>query len=741
MSLFKLRLLSPCLLLSTAFAVEPVARRAAPAPSGNAQLPVTRVALYKNGVGFFEHTGRVTGNQSVTIDFTSSQLNDVLQSLTAIDLNGGRIAGAGYNSTTPLEEQLKALPLALGETPTSIDFYNAIRGARVEAHSGNATLLGRVLSFEVRTAAGITESAPATEKHFLTVASDAGAVRTFELTPGTEVRLLDTPLRLDLTRYLELIASTRNQGLRHLTLQDNGTGTRDLRVSYISEVPVWKSTYRILFTMPNKSSSAPATQTATLQGWSVVDNTTGADWTNVQLSLIAGAPQSFIQPLSIPYYNRRQEIGLPKEAQLSPQTHESGDVNGPPTPQVAGVAGMSGLGPGAGGSYGGSMGGTISRSGTNIAQGKAMAGLIKGSQGEFGAASQSVTVDAAAAPMIAYEEAAGGSVVPQTTTAAFDDYFEYKLTEPVTIRKNESALVPILQATIDAERVTLWSPSHPMPLRALWITNTSSLTLDRGSFSIVEDGNFGGEGLLDPIHPNERRLLSYAADQAVRVSTDYVHNTRRVQQITVSKGVLKQTSAEVSEVEYLVRNAAPEPRTVIVEHPVRQGWVLDSEVKPAETTPTTYRFRVATKANETVRLHIGERHRLTTTYQLGRSDDNQLQYLLNETGNDPKLAQAIEPILAARRKVADAQAAVNDLNQRLTALHADEERQRANITALKDADKSSRQRFVDELNRSEDQIAQQQKELAARSAELQTAQQDLANRIETIQIDETLSQP
>ena len=97
---------------------------------------MTRVALYKNGVGFFEHSGRVTGSQSVSIDFTTAQLNDVLQSLTAIDLDGGRIAGAGYNSTTPLEQQLKALPLALGEDPTAIDLYNAIRGARVEVHAG-----------------------------------------------------------------------------------------------------------------------------------------------------------------------------------------------------------------------------------------------------------------------------------------------------------------------------------------------------------------------------------------------------------------------------------------------------------------------------------------------------------------------------------------------------------------------------------------------------------------------------
>ena len=289
------------------------------------QLPVTRVSLYKNGVGFFEHSGRVTGDQSVTIDFTTAQLNDVLQSLTAIDLNGGRIAGAGYNSTTPLDQQLKALPLALGEDPTAVDFYNAIRGARVEVHSGTATITGRLLNIEVDEHA--SEGQPARHRESASSPSSATPEKSApsRLTPATEVRLLDSDLHTDVTRYLQLLASTRNQGLRHLTLQDNGTGARELHVSYISEVPIWKSTYRILFTEP-KSGAAATKQTATLQGWSVVDNTTGADWINVQLSLIAGAPQSFIQPLSVPYYSRRPEIGLPQEAQLTPQTHESGEV-------------------------------------------------------------------------------------------------------------------------------------------------------------------------------------------------------------------------------------------------------------------------------------------------------------------------------------------------------------------------------------------------------------------------------
>ncbi|HEY4379749.1 MAG TPA: DUF4139 domain-containing protein [Acidobacteriaceae bacterium] len=703
---------------------------AATAPS---QLPVTRVSLYKNGVGFFEHAGRVTGDQSVTIDFTTAQLNDVLQSLTAIDLNGGRIAGAGYNSTTPLEQQLKALPLALGEDPTAVDFYNAIRGARVEVHGLGTSITGRLLNLEIVNtpeSENRPDNKPATEKRLITVIGDGGTIRTMELTSATEVRLLDTDLHTDVTRYLQLLASTRNQGLRHLTLQDNGSGARELHVSYISEVPIWKSTYRILFTDP-KAGAPAAKQTATLQGWSVVDNTTGADWINVRLSLIAGAPQSFIQPLSVPYYSRRPEIGLPQEAQLTPQTHESGEFAPPPppVPQMAGVAGMgsgtgSGMGAGSGGSYGGLI--AKARSADTL-----LGGTIE---------NQTYSNLPLAAPSF-QAQAASSFAASNTTTAAFDDYFAYNLAEPITIRKNESAMVPILQTKVDAERVTLWSSRQPAPLRALWITNTSNLTLDRGSFSIVEDGNFGGEGLLDPIHPAEKRLLSYAVDQAVRVSTESQHDTMHATSLSAAKGVLILHHTQTAEITYVVHNAATDSRTVVIEHPIRQNYTLDpnnSDPKPEETTPTLYRYRVAAAPGETVRLHVGEHRQSAITYQLTNFNDSQLAFVLNQTNNSPAIKLALEPILDARRHVADMQSALDKANTRITELRSDEERQRANITALANADKASRDRFVHDLNSTEDQIAAAQKDLAAAQTNLQAAKDDLANKIEALQIDQTL---
>jgi hypothetical protein len=688
-------------------------------------LPVTRVSLYKNGVGFFEHTGSVSGNAAVTIDFTSGQLDDVLQSLTAIDLNGGRISGAGYNSTTPLDQQLKNLSLGLNADPTEADFYAAIRGARVEIHSGTASITGRLLSMEAHTTPppDSNDARVPTERYFITVVSDTGEVRTLELTPATSVRLLDTTLHTDVNRYLELLDSTRNQGLRHLTIQDNGTGTRELHLSYISEVPIWKSTYRILFTDAAKSSG---TQTATLQGWSVVDNTTGTDWIKVHLSLVAGAPQSFIQPLSQPIYSRRPEIPIAQEAQLTPQTFDSSIDEDKATDRVDGFTGGQ-LPPGAP---------------------KAMMSMRQRSVGVAGMAGGSaggvmggIVAPAPPPPPPSFEESAEASITPQTTTAGFDDFFSYDLTEPVTILKNQSALVPILQTKVDADRVTLVSSNGntvQQPLRALWITNSSNLTLDRGSFTIVENGNFGGEGLLDPIHPGEKRLLSYAADQAVHVSTESNLTSQHVDEIIAAKGVLKLHHADVREITYLIHNSAAEPRTVVLEHPIFPGYQLDSDPAATETTANVYRFRQVVAPGDTDRLHVGERHRGATTYRLTNADDNQLTLILNETGHNPALEAALQPILAARLHVAEAQTAVDQTNARLTSLRFNEERQRANITALQNADKSSRDRFVNDLNKTEDAITAAQTELATRTTALDAAKADLANRIDSFQIDEKI---
>ena len=452
-------------------------------------LPVRKVVLYKNGVGYFEHAGTVTGNQRVAIDFTSPQLNDVLQSLTVLDEGGGRVAGVNYNSTTPLAEQLKSLSLGMTDDPTSTELFQALRGQRVEVTgAAGGPITGRLLSIESRNEK-MGEADTSINKYYLTLVATTGAVRVIELTPALGVRPLDANLQGQLDRYLELLSTTHANGLRHLTLDAIGQGQRQLRVSYISEVPVWKSTYRIVFPRtPNGS--------ATMQGWAVVDNTVGADWENVQLSLVAGAPQSFIQPLSQPIYTRRVEIPISTEAQLTPQTHEAAEEEETPAAAPSAEAKSARL-------Y------APSRVPHSIMIQKSPSPPVTSfgvAGSDFGASSNSADsqVNAGPFPGAGIDRVTDAIKEGDVTTNAFDDFFEYALTQPVTIHKNESAMVPILQQELPAEHVTLWSEKEPTPLRAVWLENKSKLTLDSGSFSIFESGEFAGEGLLDPIHPGEK---------------------------------------------------------------------------------------------------------------------------------------------------------------------------------------------------------------------------------------------
>ncbi|HEX3941729.1 MAG TPA: hypothetical protein VHX11_09635 [Acidobacteriaceae bacterium] len=704
---------------ASVFAQKPHPAKAAGSTGGTelpVQLPVQRVVLYKNGVGYFEHSGRVTGNQAISLDFTSSQLDDVLQSLTAVDLGGGRIAGVNFNSTVPLEQQLKNLPLGLGKQPSTQSLFASLSGASVEiSGGGQGAIRGRILHYEIRSEK--TASGGTANHRVLTMVTDDGAIRSLEITPAVSVRLLDGGVRGDLERYLAVLATAQNPQQRQLRLQAEGTGTREIHIGYISEVPVWKSTYRIVF----PGGAAPADgkeETATLQGWAVVDNTTGSDWNNVRLSLVAGAPQSFIEPLSQPIYTQRPVVAVPEAQNIAPMTHEDA-LND--NAEVTAAAPARGTGGGFGGGiYHGSGNATAS-------------GVMRGVLGGIGMAHQSVEDSA---ETIEIQDEAGSA-----SAAGFDDYFEYTLSQPVTIHKDESALVPFLQADVQAERVTIWNASHPVALRAIRLTNSSKLTLDRGSFSIFENGEFAGEGLTDPIHAGEKRLLSYAADQAVHVSTESNLSSTHLRHLTVQNGVLIERNEAIREVTYVVHNTATDTRDVLVEHPVEDGWKITSEVQPAETTASVYRFNVITQPGETVRLHVGVAHILNQRYMLTSIQDPQLNVILNGSSNRDALEKALAPVLSAREQLQAINTAIDAQQTNIDRITDDEKRLHDELSGLNESPEGRElaKRYIGEINADEDQLTTLKKARADLEQQRTAAQQTLDDAIRNLNLDEDVS--
>lgn len=678
-----------------------------PSSDDSGRLPVKRVVLYKNGVGYFEHSARIRGNEDLAIDFTTAQLNDVLKSLTAVDLGDGHISGVRYNSIAPLDERLKALRLPFGEDVTRADFLAALRGARVEVSSGSSTATGRLLSVEDEHRT--TEKGISYQVTVFSVMTDAGEMRNFDLSPAVSVRLAERDLTDEVGRYLNLVGSSRARDLRRMTISDSGTSDRNIFVSYISEVPVWKSTYRII--LPEKNGEKPL-----LQGWAIVDNTIGEDWKDVQLSLIAGSPQSFIQDISQPLYARRPIVALPESAMLTPQTHEAtmkdedkqtATAPAPAAPSVSSEA--YDVQKVTGAQVGGVAGGILSKA----AKGLRMNVPTRGRAFDQYAQLQSADV---------------------AQTQDLGDYFEYNIKQNITIGKNQSALVPILQSRIEAEKVTLWSTDSQRALRALWIKNASGQILDSGTFNIVDGDTFAGEGLIETVHPEERRLLSYAADTAVRVTSESEAKDLPVSRIQVLKGVMFMSREHRNKIKYTVRNADTAARQVVIEHPVREGWKLTDEKKPEETSASRYRFRVAVDPNKTNELTVEEVHTDVIRTVLTDLTQDQVQVLAVENRVTPELQQAFRQVLEQKNRISEVQSQLTNRQHELKEIGEDQARIRENMKALRGSteEKALLQRYTHQLDTQEDRLTALHKEIGDLSKRRADEQQRLEDMVQHI---------
>jgi hypothetical protein len=425
--------------------------------------------------------------------------------------------------------------------------------------------------------------------------------------------------------------------------------------------------------------------------------------------------------LSQPLYMRRPEIPIATAAETTPQTHEAAEVDAEershaPQPMVAPRAQAGGFGVGGGSIAHGSLGSPMM------------------AKRAYGSASQTVTVEASNADMAASGgSGVGGGIYRPTdaigegdvSTNAFDDFFEYALTQPVTIHKNESAMVPILQQELPAEHVTLWSENESTPLRAVWLENKSKLTLDSGSFSIFESGEFAGEGLLDPIHPGEKRLLSYAVDQAMHVKVTARKSDVKLHHVSIQKGVIIETYIDSSTVTYAATNSADVDRVVLLEHPRRgngSGWTLEGDLKAAETSPNLYRFKLATAAHSTATLEVREHGPQYTTVNLS-SNARQKDFLLQLVKDVPNAMTELKPVIDAEVALDDLDTKIAEATKTEETAQADEARDRENLTALKGNDAAKR--FVDELNHAEDTLQGTRKQIADLQTQKQLAEEKL----------------
>ncbi len=665
-------------------------------------LPVRKVVLYKNGMGYFEHLGEVREAQAVEIVLPSAQLNDVLKSLTVIDLGRGQVAGVTYDSTAPLGRRLAELPINLGPAQGLVDFLNQIRGTEVEIRAPGGPVTGKLMGAELRTRS--TGPGATTQVMQVAIYTAAGEVRVVELESAGALRLVERELASDVGRYLDLLDSAHQRDVRRLKIQTTGSGARKLYVSYTSEAPIWKTTYRIVLDEKQKP---------LLQGWAIVDNTTPMDWEQVELSLVAGAPVSFVQNLSQPLYARRPVVPLPEGFQVTPQTHEATLEEPLPTakPAPAEVA-------------------EEAEEAKDLRRERAMkmaaaapaapAGFVGGRLGD---------VMRQVAPEAARAQALG-------------EQFEYRLRQPVTIRRNQSALLPIIHTEVEGEKVSLYNESsgERRPRLAVWLKNASSLTLDAGSFTVIDSNAFAGEGLTETINPQERRLLSYALDLGVEVSTIRGTDRERVEQVEILKGVMRFHSKVVEKKTYTIRNNDEKPRTVVVEHPVRPGWTLVETPAAAESSASAHRFRVEAKPKTTTEFAVREENPQQTTYALANITPEQIALWVRQKTIDAEIERALGRIVAKKNEIDDLNKKIAVLEREQNEIFRDQERVRGNLQRLGQTPEEAnlRLRYIRQLEQQENRLGALRAERARLEDARAAAQKQLDEMLQNLTFDRKL---
>jgi hypothetical protein len=657
--------------------------------------PITRVVLYKHGVGYFEREGPVEGDAALSLTFKQAEVSDVLKSLTVLDLDGGHVASVSYDSTKPLEQLLADVALSIPDQGSLVGLLPQIKGARVRIQSGKAGSMGGLAggpagsdgtegvllgvdTAERQTGDGITKAV------LVSLLTDGGEVRSFDLHGLGKLEILDPALRRDLDYYLRTQLSAKKKDSRTFTFFAQGQGKRTIRLSYTLEAPVWKATYRILL---GEESKPPM-----IQGWAVVDNTQDEDWENVRLSLIAGLPVSFVHDLYTPRHIRRPVVAVKETTGVLPPEVEEGIA-------------------------------------------------LEDSEDRYDLALEA-TAAPAAAPMRMMRSVGGrggyggrsavSSTPAQVRERKLGDLFEYEIEHPVTIRRNQSALVPIVLRSFEGRPVLLYNKATRAenPMRCVEFKNTTGLTLEGGPLTVLEGGSYVGEAMLETTKPDDQRLVPYAVELAVTVLDNVDSHDDKVHRVIIRKGALMAEYTQVQQTTYSFNNKSDAEQTVYLDHTRsgRNGWELLDTPKPHEVTENYWRFRFALPPKKVTPFVVKQQHVLSRVFGLSDVSDQQLAYWVSQRYLDKATEKLLRKVVDMRQQAAGIEAQIARLEKERADIHAEQKRIRENLGSLGDrpSEKDLRERFVRTLNAQEDRLEAIEREVRQRNDEREKCREQIA---------------
>ena len=668
-------------------------------------LAITRVLLYKNGMAHIVRSGQLTAPMSLT--FHPEDMNDVLKSFTAWNPDTNELYSVGYTAGIPSSHLLSRFPFSVTGPDTGLGgFLLQVKGAEVKLDVGR-TLEGRLVAVQQmdRTTAPQTSSTD----HRLTVLLRDGSLQSAWLSEVRSVELVDPQLREQLRSYLEVLAAGRQDVTKDISVYPV-PAPGPVQIAYLQQFPLWKTSYRVDL----------GAKEGRIQGWAQIDNPTGEPWENVTVSLVSGAPVSFVMNLYDPLYTARSTVAVPSAQVAAPRQYQSAVSTSTLSGQLgaqaeaARVAGVAGGAPGGGG--GGARGG---RGGAPPPAPAAPPPPPARAEATFRAG-----VDLADLNSAAFAAASATRV---------EDLYEYTFPFAVRIGSRESALLPFLQKTLPVEKLSIFNASldRGNPRLGARLENTADIPFEAGPVTFYVDSRYAGEAVLDYLPRGERSLVSYGVDYEIQVASNQKSRPENTVRLTVSNGVAVLFMESVLTTTYEVRNKGLNQKTLIVEHP-RAGNRTLQDAKPFETTENFHRFRLALNAQQATALNVPEVVARQTRLALTSLTRPQLALFSNRSAPAQvreRLGQIVdlqEQLAAMRTNVQAAQSAID-------ATFKDQDRLRENLKALGDRpeDQQLRSRYLGQLETQEDQLAAARERITAITAEVAATEATLGNLITT----------
>jgi hypothetical protein len=633
---------------------------------GGAEEPETArmaaVTMYTNGTSLVTFEARVSGSGSLELAVPGEDMLDILKTLVVRDLDGGTIASAGFTARDPASRSLGRLSVDLSGNPGIHELLSRSRGMDVRLSTGESLVSGQVLGLENRSSPG------GSGEHVNLLVQ--GSIRSIPLASISSLSYRDAATRDDIDSALELIRDASSQERKTITIEYRGEGQRRLLISYLRPAPVWKPGYRLI---TDESVSI-------LQGWAIVENTGSNDWNGVMLSLSTADPVSFVMDLYTPRYINRPT--------LSPPGLSAAEVPSPvqASPSVADR----------------SFSESSARASAPMMMAEEAAAYDNYELDDYTGA-----VDSAASRASAVS---GGTLA---------SVFEYRLDEPVNIRAQNSAMVPIVNAELALDSFITWQSDRTnLVYRAFDIENISDNFFSAGPLAIYDDGRFAGEAVLSFMAPGGTQRIEYALENSVRVLPVESPISESLFDIRAADGVLETRYRRERSRGYRAQNNSDDFQRLRLMHRVESGWSIEDAPEYADAGNYA-EFPMDLPPGESVEIGFVETMELSRSFQLINLQDANIEIFIKSGTLSEEQIRILQRVAELRRDLAEVQQEISLRNSEVNRIYREQERIVRNMENLQQ-DSALYGRYLESLSSQEDRL----EELVTIVGDLESEQAD-----------------